>query len=278
MDKLHPRQSVVLTGESKNLEKMVGFLFSLDPANETGPDTATPASPFLAAYSNDSGKFEMVYPYNYRLPDFVCGYFLASPTDTLYFLKCACNVTDSNQIRDEGRGVWLGFLDTLHYDLGRRMAKPDTVLRKLARELLPGWQFEGWLERGSTRVSLGHFPRGDTSDQANPYAYSPDSVLFVPRNDFLVNPPAEFDTTPNPNKANLLGSVLRVTLEPRPDNDPAMFPLILFQDTIPRTFSTTTPDGVISNLHFNLKMQNRARFFPKIRVRVIPESRAKAGS
>ncbi|MGH8003765.1 MAG: hypothetical protein ACRECJ_03465, partial [Limisphaerales bacterium] len=193
VEKLLRGQSVTLTGQSENLNRMAGFLFSLEPANETGPDTATPARPFLAAYSNDSGKFEMIHPYNYRHPDFFVQYFLASPTDTLYYLRCACNVTDSNQIRNEGKGIWFGFLDTLHFDRGRaEIARPDTVLRKLCRELMPGWQFEGWAEKGGQLVSLGHFIRADSSDLANPYAFIEDSCFLVPGEDFLNNPPSAF--------------------------------------------------------------------------------------
>ncbi|HLG94150.1 MAG TPA: hypothetical protein VI546_04880 [candidate division Zixibacteria bacterium] len=272
VEKLLRGQSVTLSGQSQSLAGMIGFLFSLEPALETGPDTATPAHPFLAAYSNDTGKFEMIYPYDYRHPDFTVQYFMATPTDTLFYLKCACNVTDSNQIKNEGRGLWFGFLDTTKFDRSRlEIALPDTVLRKLCRDLLPGWQFEGWLERGGTRVSLGHFTRGDTADSFNPYANIPDSAFLVPGEDFLVNPPAEFAP---PLKAHLLGSILKITLEPRPDTDPAQFPVVLFQDTIPSTYTTPTLDqGPRGNLHLNFRSLNRARFFPKINVQIIPESR-----
>ncbi len=268
VEKLLRGESVTLTGLSENLSKMRGFLFSLEPAGETGPDTATPASPFLAAYSNDSGKFETIYPYNYRHPDFFVQYFLATPTDTLYFLKCACNVTNPTQITNEGKGVWFGFLDTNQYILGRGMAFPDTVLRKLCRELMPGWQFEGWIEKNGQTVSLGPFSKADSSDDSNPYSLTEDSVFFVPGNDFLVAPPSAFDS-------NVLGSRIFITLEPKPDYDPAPFPVVLFQDTIPPTFFVRDPvtNELIQILHFNMETANRTRFFPKIRVEVLPEPR-----
>lgn len=262
-------QSVTLTGQMENLNRMAGFLFSLEPALETGPDTATPARPFLAAYSNDSGKFEMLYPYNFRHPDFFVQYFLASPTDTLYPIRTACNCTDSGQIRNEARGIWFGFLDTLHFDRPRdSIARPDTVLRKLGRELMPGWQFESWAEKGGQLVSMGHFTRGDSSDLANPYANIEDSCFLVPGEDFLDNPPSAFSQ-------NVLGARIMITLEPLPDPDPAQFPVIVFQDTVPST--TTLPDPVTGEqlgiLHLNRETANRARFFPKIKMTVIPEPR-----
>ncbi len=274
IEKLLRGQTVALPGASQNLEKLVGLLFSLEPQNETGPDTATPARPFLAGYSNDSGKFEMLYPYNYRHPDFTVQWFMATPTDTLYYLRCACNVTDSVQVKNEGRGVWFGFLDTLRFDQSRKqIARPDTVLRKFCRELLPGWQFQGWIERNGVRVSLGRFTVGDTADSSNPYAFIRDSAFLVPGEDFLNGGfPAEFNDT---TKGHLLGSTIRITLEPLPDNDPAQFPVILFQDTIPRTYTTQIAgEGPRSNLHWNFRSLNRARFFPQIRVRVIPEAQS----
>ena len=268
VEKLLRGQSVTLTGLSENLSKMQGFLFSLEP--EPDPDPAAPARPFLAAYSNDSGKFEMIYPYNYRHPDFFVQYFLATPTDTLYYLKCACNVTDTTQRQNEGKGIWFGFLDTTKFDRGRsEIARPDTVLRKLCRELMPGWQFEGWAGKGGQQVSLGRFTRGDTVDNSNPYAKIADSAFFVPGEDFLNG------GTPPPFAQNVLGSRIFITLEPNPDGDPAMFPVVLFQDTIPPTFFVRDPvlNENIEILHLNMETQNRARFFPKIRMEVIPEPR-----
>ena len=66
-----------------------------------------------------------------------------------------------------------------------------------------------------------------------------------------------------------------ITLEPLPDNDPAMFPVILFRATAPAADSSVRDPmiGIENNLHFNFEMENRARFFPKVRVRVIPEER-----
>jgi hypothetical protein len=277
IERLLRGQSVALPGASQNLEKLAGLLISLEPANDVNP--ATPDHPFLAGYSNDSGKFEMVYPYNYRHPDFSVQWFMATPTDTLYYLRCACNVTDSAQIKNEGRGLWFGFLDSTKFDRSRKeIAAPDTVLRKLSRELMPGWQFEAWIERNGTRVSLGHITEGDSSDSENPYAGigGPDSAFLVPGEDFLNNGaiPAEFAP---PNKAHLLGSIVKITLEPLPDNDPAQFPVVLFQDTVPPTYTTIIrgeSPQVIQNLHWNFRSLNRARFFPKIRARVIPEARS----
>gem|GEM_PF-5469916 len=262
-------QSLNLTGLQENLRRMQGFLFSLEPANETGPDAAIPNHPFLAAYSNDSGKFEMIYPYNYRHPDYVVEYFLASPTDTLYYIRCACNVTDPTLIENEGRGIWFGHLDTTKFDRGRReIAQPDTVLRKLCRELMPGWRFEGWAEKGGQLVSMGPFTRGDSSDLANPYANIEDSCFLVPGEDFLKNPPSAFSQ-------NVLGARIMITLEPNPDPDPAQFPVIIFQDTIPPTFVIDDPltEQPIGILHLNRETVNRTRFLPKIRMTVIPESR-----
>lgn len=268
VEKLLRGQSVTLGGAAENLTKMVGFLLSLEPANEAGPDTATPAIPFLAAYSNDSGKFEMVYPYNYRHPDFFATFFLATPTDILFNIR---KETDPAHIANEHRGVWFGEIDTSRYDLGIRMTNPDTVLRKLARDLMPGWQFEGWIERNGTRVSLGRFIRGDSADLANPYALVADSAFSVPGEDFLVNPPAEFA---NP-ATGVLNSTLFITLEPKPDNDPAMFPVILFRAFTPENDSAVRVAGgaIERNLHYNYVLENRARFFPRVRVRVIPEQR-----
>lgn len=271
VEKLVRGQTVPLPGLSRNLAQMIGFLLSIEPAGSVGPDTF-PSSALMVAYSNDSGKVDMVYPYNYRNRDFFVQYFMATPTDTLYFLKCACNVTDSNQIRDEGRGVWFGFIDTTRYDLGRRMAKPDTVLRKLCRELMPGWQFQGWIEKNGTLLSMGHFNRADTTDDANIYAFNPDSCFFVPGEDYTTDtlriPPAF--------RKNVLGSIIRITLEPKPDTDPNMYPLIVFQDTIRKTFSSVDdPEiGPVSNLHRNFVSKNRSRFLPKMHVRVIPRQRS----
>jgi hypothetical protein len=261
-------QTVNLSGAGLNLTQMTGFLLSIEPENETGPAIDSPASPFLAGYANDSGKFEMVYPYNYRHPDFNPTYFLATPTDSLNNMKKA---TDTNHIQNEHRGIWFGFIDTSHYDMGVSMARPDTVLRKLARDLLPGWQFEGWVERNGVRASTGHFIRGDSADLENPYAVNPDSVFTLPGEDFLVNPPAEFA---NP-VVGLLNSTVLITLEPRPDNDPEMFPVILFKDIVPSDDSLVydLERGFEANIHQNIKFENRARFFPKIRVRIIPEPR-----
>ncbi|MCI0406431.1 MAG: hypothetical protein L0Z48_00215 [candidate division Zixibacteria bacterium] len=265
-------QSVVLTGLAENLSRMQGFLFSLEPAGETGPDTATPARPFLAAYSNDSGKFEMIYPYNYRHPDFIVQYFLASPTDTLYFIRCACNETDSTRIRNEAKGIWFGVIDTLKFDRSRKeIAAPDTVLRKLSRELMPGWQFEGWAEKGGQLVSLGRFSKGDSSDLSNPYAFEEDSAFLVPGEDF------QNGGTPAPFQQDVLGARIMITLEPNPDPDPAPFPVILFQDTIPATIWVPDPQTSIPFhiLHLNLRTLNRARFFPKIKLTVLPEARGR---
>lgn len=269
LEKLLRGQSVPLPGESENISKLLGFLLTIEPAGETGPDLTAPAVPFLVAYSNDTGKTELIYPSNYRHPDFNITFFLATPTDTLFEVD---RQVDTNHIQNEHRGVWFGFIDTSRYDLGIRMVRPDTVLRKLARELLPGWQFEGWIERNGSRVSTGHFRRGDSADLENPYAYFPDSAFALPGEDFLVNnPPAEFAGTVR----GLLQSTVMVTLEPLPDNDPAMFPVILFRATAPAVDSSIRDPliGIENNLHFNFEMENRARFFPKVRVRVIPEER-----
>ena len=259
-------QTVPLTGSSRNLNRMQGFLLSMEPALD--PDPANPAAPFLAGYSNDSGKFEMVYPYNFRHPDFIPTYFLATPSDTLYNLR---KETNPVHIQNEHRGIWFGFIDTTHYDLGLQMVRADTVLRKLARELMPDWQFEGWIERNGTRVSLGHFIRGDSADLSNPYAFVPESVFAVPGEDFLVNPPAEFAGSIQ----GLLGSTVMITLEPKPDPDTAMFPVILFRASTPEADSSTrsVESGIEPNLHVNFDMENRARFFPKVKVRVVPQQR-----
>ncbi len=265
VEKLLRGQSVSLSGQSQNLDKLVGFLLSIEPKSSS---PVVPSIPFLAAYSNDSGITDMIYPYNYRHPDFFVSYFMATPSDTLYNAK---KITDTLQYRNEHRGVWFGFIDTSRYDLGIRMVQPDTVLRKLARELMPGWQFEGWIERNGTRVSLGHFQRGDSADLENPYAYIRDSVFSVPGEDFLINPPAEFSSVDK----GVLNSTVMITLEPRPDNDPEMFPAILFRATTPARDSSIHNEGdpLGRNIHFNFDMENRARLFPKIKVRIIPEQR-----
>jgi hypothetical protein len=261
-------QTVPLSGSGINLSGLVAFLFSIEPLVD--PDTALPATPFLVAYSNDSGKTEMIFPYNFRHPDFIPSYFMASPTDTLFNEKKETNEAHHD---NEHQGVWFGFIDTSRYDLGIRMALPDTVLRKLGRELLPGWQFEGWVERGGTRVSTGHFLRGDSADLQNLYAVNPDSVFSIPGEDLLNNPPPEFEDTVK----GVLNSTVMITLEPLPDNDPAQFPMVLFRAFTPAEDSSfrQTPDGpdLASNIHFNFEMENRARFFPKIRLRVIPQAR-----
>ncbi len=268
LEKLLRGQSIPLPGESENLSKLVGFLLTIEPAGETGPNLAVPGIPFLVAYSNDTGKTDMIYPYNYRHPDFNPTFFLATPTDTLFEVD---RQVDTIHIQNEHRGIWFGFIDTSRYDLGIRMVRPDTVLRKLARDLLPGWQFEGWIERNGTRVSTGHFLRGDSADLENPYAFFQDSTFSVPGEDFLVNPPAEFAG----GVQGLLNSTAMVTLEPLPDNDPAMFPVILFRAFAPAADSSIrdVEIGIENNLHFNFEMENRARFFPKVKVRIIPEVR-----
>lgn len=266
VQKLLRGQAVPLPGASGNLSGMQGFLLSLEPASD--PDPAAPASPFLAAFSNDSGKFDMAYPYDYRDPEFFVSYFMATPTDTLHD---ATKITDSIQYRNEHRGIWFGFIDTVFYDLGRQMVRPDTVLRKLARELLPGWQFESWIERNGSRVSLGHFLRGDSADLSNPYALFPESTFAVPGEDFLVNSPPEFASI----YKGVLNSTAMITLEPRPDSDPEMFPIILFRAATPAGDSGVHNEGgaPMRNIQINFTMENRARFFPKIKVRVIPEQR-----
>ncbi|MGE5692720.1 MAG: hypothetical protein ACM3YF_02960, partial [Candidatus Zixiibacteriota bacterium] len=108
-------QTVNLSGAGLNLTQMTGFLFSIEPEGETGPAADSPASPFLAGYANDSGKLEMVYPYNYRHPDFNPTYFLATPTDTFYEYK---KQTNPDYQQNEHRGIWFGFIDTARYDLG----------------------------------------------------------------------------------------------------------------------------------------------------------------
>ena len=262
-------QTVSLPGLQENLAKMMGFLFSLEPAGETGPDTATPAIPFLAGYSNDSGKLELVYPYNYRHPDFTPHYLLATPSDVLFnYYK----ETDTLHLQNEHRGVWFGVIDTGKYELGIKMVRPDTVLTKLARELLPGWQFQAWIERNGSRVSLGHFVQGDTADLENPYVFLPDSLFTGPGEDFIKNPPAEFADSVK----GVLKSRLSITLEPRPDGDPELFPVILFRADTPEKDSSNRDlehPGLEKNIHFNFEMENRARFFPKIRLQVIPEER-----
>ena len=270
VQKLLRGQTVALPGLQENLTQLMGFLFSLEPAGETGPDTATPAIPILAGYSNDSGKFDMVYPYNYRHPDFIPQYLLATPSDNLYnYYK----ETDTIKLQNEHRGVWFGVIDTGRYEDGLRAVSPDTVLTKLARELLPGWQFQAWIERNGSRVSLGHFVRGDSADLENPYVFDPDSLFTSPGEDFLKNPlPAEFADSVK----GLLRSRLLITLEPRPDGDTALFPLFLFRADTPEKDSSNreeTHAGLEKNIHFNFEMENRARFLPKIRVQVIPEKR-----
>ncbi|MCI0329626.1 MAG: hypothetical protein L0196_01545 [candidate division Zixibacteria bacterium] len=265
--------TVNLPGRQENLTQMMGFLFSLEPASETGPDTATPAIPFLAGYSNDSGKFDLVYPYNYRHPDFNANYVIATPSDTLYLYY---RESDTIHLRNEHVGVWFGVIDTSKYELGIRVIRSDTVLTKLARELLPGWQFQAWIERNGTRVNLGHFVRGDSADLENPYCFQTDSLPACPGEDLIPrkNPPAEFADTAM--VQGVLKSRLSITLEPRPDNDPEMFPLIVFRhDTPEKDSSNRDPGhpGIEKNIHFNWQMENRTRFFPRIRMQVIREER-----
>ncbi len=270
VEKLLRGQSATLSGAGRNLSGMVGFLLSVEPDGETGPDTATPASPFLAGVSNDSGIVTMGYPVDYLGPDLTPSYFLATPTDGLTTL-CPCEFKDSLIIQNEARGIWFGQFDSNRVDLGRGAGQPDPVLSMLSENLLPGWKFGAWLQRGSDKpVHLGCFFRADSADLCNPYVYNPDSVFFFPGEDFFTNPPpGTLD-----GERGLLGAKLMVALEPDRPDDSTMFPMVVFQDTVPQTF-VSDPDAGSNrhrNVQYNFQMQNRARFFPKMRLRILPEA------
>ena len=271
VEKLLRGQAVVLSGAARNLSGLVGFLLSVEPEKETGPDTAFPASPFLVGVSNDSGIVTMTYPIDYRGPDLIPGYFLATPTDGLSTL-CPCEFNDSTVIRDEARGVWLGEFDTTRVDLGKGAGHPDPVLVKLSQDLLPGWRFAAWLQRGSYQPArAGNFYRADSADLGNTYAANPDSVFPFPGEDFFTNPPPGVLDE----KRGLLGCKLMITLEPARPDDSTMFPVVVFQDTLPQSFASRGDVGEAShrNLQYNFLMQNRARFFPKMQLRIRPETR-----
>ena len=56
-----------------------------------------------------------------------------------------------------------------------------------------------------------------------------------------------------------------VTLEPDRPDDYTIFPMVVFQDTIPRTF-VSNPDAegnLHRNVQYNFLMQNRAAFSQK---------------
>ncbi len=270
VEKLLRGQSVMLSGAGRNLSGMVGFLLSVEPAGETGADAAAPASPFLVGTSNDSGIVTMAYPIDYRGPDVAPSYFLASPSDSLIPL-CPCEFNDSTIIQNEARGVWFGQFDTNRTELGRGAGRPDPVLTGLSRELLPGWKFVAWLQRGSNQpIHLGCFFRADSADLCNSYVFNPDLVFPFPGEDFFITPPPWVLD----GDRGLLGAKLMVALEPDRPEDSAMFPVVVFQDTVPQTFaSAPDPEGSRHrNVQYNFVMQNRARFFPKMRLRILPEA------
>ncbi|MGE5692534.1 MAG: hypothetical protein ACM3YF_02000 [Candidatus Zixiibacteriota bacterium] len=269
MEQLLHGQSVILSGAARNLSGMVGFLLSVEPLGETGVDTTIPKSPFLVGISNDSGTVMMAYPIDYRGPDLKPTYFLASPSDSLIPL-CPCEFNDSLILQNEARGVWLGQFDTNKTELGRGAGRPDPVLTGLSRALLPGWKFVAWLQRENGKpVHVGCFFRADSADLCNSYVFNPNFVFPFPGEDFFTNPPpGALD-----GDRGLLGAKLIVTLEPDRPEDSVMFPMVVFQDTIPQTF-TSNPDidgNRHRNVQYNFVMQNRARFFPKMGLRILSE-------
>lgn len=228
--------------------EMKVLLITIEPASESGPDLTRSGVPFLGGLANDSGIIDLVYPVNYKSPDVKGSYFIATPSDTLFNLFK--DTTEAARI-NESRGLWLGLFDATG-------AKVDTFLRNLVP--FKGWRFEAWFAKGTDIVSLGRFYRADSSDLSNSHCLDTSRIFQLPGEDFVVGMP--------PGINNALGGKIMVTLEPEPDADPAIFPLILFQDTTPS--SIRNPFNVL-NIHKTDIFDNRSRFFPKVRAFVREE-------
>lgn len=240
------RDTLSLNSFSLSVAGLKVLLISVEPANETGADLTRPSSPFLAGFSNDSGVVELTYPVDYRNPDITATYFLGTPSDSL--LPITIGTTDTGRINNESRGIWIGRLTVI------RTADSNFVVPRL----LSGWRYEGWIVKPPLTVSLGKFVRPDSADLSNPYADTT-KIFQIPGEDFLINPP--------PGLTSVLGGLIVVSLEPHPDTDPAMFPLILFQDSTPLVAKTDQAVFVQQPRNFAI----RSRFFPKVKARATAE-------
>ncbi len=246
--------TVQLSFANRALAGLKVLLVSVEPLIDTA--RSTPDIPFLAGVCNISGKFDLIYPINYKDPDVECHYFLASPSDTLINLgKDSSTVAKNN----ETEGIWVGIFDPKSSARGM----PDTIFANL--DVVKGWQFETWFQKGSTLISLGKIRRADSADLSNPYTDTLRKAFQIPGEDFRIN---------NPPFTNALAATIMLTLEPYPDPDPAsIFPLLLFRDTTRDSIASLNPltQKFEDNVHHNFLFDNRARFFPKIKATVIPE-------
>ncbi len=239
----------------RNVFAAESVVFSIEPASDPAP--ASPSIILFRGAVASNGSFEVSFPQNYKLPSVEANYFLATPSDTLYRLEAEYNSPNlTAQQKDahrlnEARGVWFGNIDAFFGEI-------DTFF--IVPPIPAGWQYEGWLTKGSVRVSLGRFTRGDTSDFSNIYQDPNRPIFTLPGEDFLVNSPSGIDL--------LTRSEVMVTLEPNPDTDlQNPYGLVLFRGTTP---DTTLSAGVLQ-IQADRVFDNRSRFFPKITVQIIPD-------
>lgn len=255
------RDTVKLSFRNRDLARLKALLVTIEPKSETdSASRATPSIPFLFGPTNSAGVFDFVYPVDYKTPDVSAHYFLATPSDTLINLVKDTTVRAK---RDEARGIWIGVFDPHSAIRGL----PDTGLAILQRP--NGWFFETWFQKGSNLVSLGKFDKPDSADLSNRYTATLRRRFDIPGEDFKINNPPIYQAG-NPDSTVLKGTLM-ITLEPNPDPDSAIFPLILFRDTTRSTLTSFIRAVDSVNEQRNFLFDNRARFFPRIKVTAIPK-------
>ena len=110
-----------------------------------------------------------------------------------------------------------------------------TLTPGLTLPALPdGWVYEGWIELGDALLSTGTFRDGNTHDLNRRYSNT-DTPPF-PGEDFLENAPAGVTFPINP-----ASGIVKVTVEPFPDDWSAPFGITVLSGTVPAAPSARTP-------------------------------------
>jgi hypothetical protein len=98
-----------------------------------------------------------------------------------------------------------------------------------------GWKYEGWVVVGGRPLSTGTFTSVNGADSSGTFS-GPNAGPPFPGEDFLTNAPAGL-TFPT----NLTSSLVVVSVEPSPDDDPAPFSLKPLRGTAPAGAVAMTP-------------------------------------
>ena len=231
----------IATGQTFNVDETMldaatKFVLSIEPAEETGTDAATPSDTKLVVgdFTGDIANLSIGTVGDFSSISPGGTFFLRSPTDE------AGGVNNGN----DQNGIWFGTPG----------APPSPAF--ILPTLEAGWKYEGWVVvDGVGPLSTGTFISFDTADDnagaTSSFSGTENIGPPIPGEDFFNNAPSGF-TFP----LDLTGRTVVISVEPSPDNSPNPFllkPLVgaAGNDTAPSTYdlgfsNSSFPTGTVT--------------------------------